>query len=123
MGRTELARLGMPLPFQAPKRKIPGGLGDSVPQGQTLPGGFWRLRHLKPSLSSPSNMMRTTPMSQNSEVGPGRSRRKRPNPAYRIATHLARNMLAFGRGPSTLDFPYSKANWRHQLTKLPETYS
>ena len=32
MGRTELARLGMPLPFQAPKRKIPGGLGDSVPQ-------------------------------------------------------------------------------------------
>ena len=22
---------GVPLPFQAPKRKIPGGLGDSVP--------------------------------------------------------------------------------------------
>jgi hypothetical protein len=32
MGKTELARLGMPLPFQAPKRKISGGLGDSVPQ-------------------------------------------------------------------------------------------
>ena len=27
-----VCRLGMPLPFQAPKRKIPGGLGDSVPQ-------------------------------------------------------------------------------------------
>ena len=31
-GPAGLARLSMPLPFQAPKRKIPGGLGDSVPQ-------------------------------------------------------------------------------------------
>lgn len=31
-GPAGLARLSMPLPFQAPKRKIPGDLGDSVPQ-------------------------------------------------------------------------------------------
>ena len=32
MGQARFAPLGMPLPFQAPKRKILGGLGDSVPQ-------------------------------------------------------------------------------------------